>query len=59
MTSAILGFFIGFVFGVGCALAVLYSIFWGGYNTAARESAMAAPPERWLKARAKADKQAG
>jgi hypothetical protein len=53
-SSAILGFFIGFVFGVGCALAVMYSIFLGGYRAAIRESLMDTPPERFVQARAKA-----
>jgi len=51
VTSALLGFFLGFTFGVGCALAVMYSIYMGGYRTAVRESVMAAPPERLVQAR--------
>lgn len=54
ISSAILGFFLGFAFGVGCALAVMYSIYMGGYRTAVRESVMAPPPERLLQAQAKA-----
>lgn len=42
-----IGFFLGFAFGVGCALAVMYSIFMGGYRAAVRESRMADPPERY------------
>ena len=30
--SIVIGFFIGCVFGVGCALAVMYSIYIGGYR---------------------------
>ena len=52
---AILGFFLGFGFGVGCALAVMYSIYLGGYRAAIRDSRLANPPERYLKAVEKAD----
>jgi hypothetical protein len=59
VTSALLGFFLGFAFGVGCALAVMYSIYMGGYRAAVRESVMTTPPERLVQARAKAlEKQA-
>ena len=29
--SAAIGCFLGFLFGVGCSLAVMYSIYMGGY----------------------------
>ena len=45
-----IGFFLGFAFGVGCALAVMYSIFMGGYRAAVRDARMAEPPERYRKA---------
>ncbi len=48
--SAAVGFFLGFAFGVGCALAVMYSIYMGGYRAAAKDSCMAEPPARWTKA---------
>jgi hypothetical protein len=48
--AAAVGFFLGFAFGVGCALAVMYSIYMGGYRAAAKDSRMAEPPERWTKA---------
>jgi hypothetical protein len=54
VTSALLGFFLGFAFGVGCALAVMYSIYMGGYRAAVRESVMTTPPERLVQARVKA-----
>ena len=44
------GFFLGFGFGVGCALAVMYSIYMGGYRAAVRDSQLATPPERYRKA---------
>jgi hypothetical protein len=49
----LLGFFLGFAFGVGCALAVMYSIYAGGYRAAVKDSLLDPPPERWLAARAK------
>ena len=47
---AVFGFFFGFAFGVGCALAVMYSIYLGGYRAAIRDSQLADPPERYRKA---------
>lgn len=47
--TASIGFFLGFAFGVGCALAVMYSIYMGGYRAAIRDSQLPAPPERYKK----------
>ncbi len=47
---AILGFLLGFGFGVGCALAVMYSIYLGGYRAAIRDSQLPTPPESYRKA---------
>jgi hypothetical protein len=52
--SWMLGFFLGFTFGVGCALAVMYSIYLGGYRAAVRDSLLPSPPKRLQEARAKA-----
>jgi hypothetical protein len=54
LTATLIGFFLGFVFGVGCALAVMYSIYAGGYRAAVRDAVLPIPPERLLKAREKA-----
>lgn len=54
--AAIMGFFFGFSFGVGCALAVMYSIYLGGYRAALRDSALPTPPERLTKTLAKLDR---
>jgi ABC-type nitrate/sulfonate/bicarbonate transport system permease component len=51
--SALIGFFLGFAFGVGCALAVMYSIYMGGYRAAVADMAQLIPPERLVKAQAK------
>jgi hypothetical protein len=48
--SAGVGYFLGFAFGVGCALAVMYSIYMGGYRAAIRDSRLAEPPERYRNA---------
>ena len=48
--SAMIAVFFGFVFGVGCALAVMYSIFSGGYRAAIKDSQLLDPPERYRKA---------
>jgi hypothetical protein len=50
---AIFGFFFGFAFGVGCALAVMYSIYLGGYRAAIRDSQLPDPPEAYRKALSK------
>lgn len=44
--SLAFGWFFGFGLGVGCALAVMYSVFMGGYRAALRDSRMASPPKR-------------
>jgi hypothetical protein len=49
--GAIIGFFLGFVFGVGCALAVMHSIYMGGYRAAVKDATMSAPPERLVRER--------
>jgi hypothetical protein len=51
--GAIIGFFLGFAFGVGCALAVMHSIYMGGYRAAVKDATMSAPPERLVRERAK------
>ena len=51
--SAAIGLFLGFVFGVGCALAVMYSIYMGGYRAAIADSQLDPPPERLTRAIAK------
>jgi hypothetical protein len=52
-SSALLGAFLGFAFGVGCALAVMYSIFMGGYRAAIKDAHLPTPPQRLLDAQAK------
>lgn len=56
--TALIGFFLGFVFGVGCALAVMYSIYFGGYRAAIRDSLLPDPPQRFHDARERATRHA-
>jgi hypothetical protein len=43
-----MGFFMGFGFGVGCAPAVMYSIYTGGYRKAMEDSLREEKSERYL-----------
>ncbi len=54
-SGAMIGFFLGFAFGVGCALAVMYSIYMGGYRAAVKEMRAGEPTERLKQALAKAE----
>jgi hypothetical protein len=45
--SALFGLILGFMFGVGCAFAVLYTIYMGGYRKALSESLLADKPARY------------
>jgi hypothetical protein len=53
LASVAIGCFLGFMFGVGCALAVMYSIYMGGYRAAVKDSQLNPPPERLTRALAK------
>jgi hypothetical protein len=48
--NILLGYCIGCMFGVGCAFAVLYTIYLGGYRKAVRDSILDEKPARFLKA---------
>jgi len=50
---SLIGACFGFMFGVGCALAVMYSIYMGGYRAAVKDSRLDPAPERWTRALAK------
>ncbi|HTH54322.1 MAG TPA: hypothetical protein VL495_10245 [Edaphobacter sp.] len=45
--SVSVGLFIGFCMGVGCALAVMYSIYMHGYRAAIRDAHVTETPERY------------
>ncbi len=57
--SAVIGFFLGFAFGVGCALAVMYSIYMGGYRAALKDSLLPTPPQRFVEGLRKSSGQPG
>ena len=52
-SGSIIGFFLGFAFGVGCALTVMYAIYLGGYRAAIRDASQSPQPERYRTAMAK------
>ena len=61
--AALIGLVCGFFWGIGCSLAVLYSIYLGGYRKGVEDSLADAKPGRYQRAlekiesrRAKADK---
>ena len=57
--GAIMGLFLGFALGVGCALAVMFSIYMGGYRKAVEESLLAEKPKRFVRAAGKAATRGG
>lgn len=48
--AVILGLCFGFMFGIGCSLAVMYSIYLGGYRKAVEESIAPVRPRRFTQA---------
>ena len=44
---SLMGFCLGFLLGVGCALAVMYSIYKGGYRAALKDMLLSPRPKRW------------
>jgi hypothetical protein len=48
--AVVLGLCFGFMFGIGCSLAVMYSIYLGGYRKAVEESLAEEKPKRWNEA---------
>lgn len=50
LVNILMGYFIGCMFGVGCALAVLHTIYLGGYRQAVRDAMSDEKPPRFLKA---------
>lgn len=45
--AALIGLCIGFLWGIGCSLAILYSIFLGGYRKAVEDSLAPTKSKRW------------
>jgi lipoate-protein ligase B len=55
--NIMLGYFFGFALGVGCALAVFYAIYSGGYRKAVEHSLQQQKPKRYLEEMAAALKR--
>jgi len=51
--AALFGLILGFMFGVGCAAAVIYTVYMGGYKRAIQDSLSPDRSVRYLKALAK------
>lgn len=47
---AIIGLCVGFLWGIGCSLAILYSIYLGGYRKAVEDSLASEKPQRFKEA---------
>jgi hypothetical protein len=56
--NIMLGYFFGFMLGVGCALAVFYAIYTGGYRKAVEHSLLPQKPKRYLEEMAAAVRRA-
>jgi len=48
--AALIGLCIGFMWGIGCSLAILYSIYLGGYRKGVEESLVETKSKRYLDA---------
>jgi hypothetical protein len=49
-SAAVFGACLGFLWGIGCSLAVMYSIYLAGYRKAIKESLAKEPPVRYQEA---------
>jgi hypothetical protein len=45
--AAVIGLCVGFFWGTGCSLAILYSIYLGGYRKAVKDSLEEVKSKRW------------
>ena len=48
--AALIGLACGFFWGIGCSLAILYSIYLGGYRKGLEDSLAETKPERYRRA---------
>jgi hypothetical protein len=55
--NIMIGYFFGFALGVGCALAVFYAIYTGGYRRAVEHSLLDEKPVRYREALAAAQRR--
>lgn len=49
-SAAAIGLACGFLWGIGCSLAILYSIYLGGYRKGVEDSLAEVKPERYRRA---------
>ena len=47
---AVVGLCVGFLWGIGCSLAILYSIYLGGYRKGVEESMEEVKSDRFMRA---------
>jgi hypothetical protein len=48
--AALIGLACGFLWGIGCSLAILYSIYLGGYRKGVQDSLAEVKPDRYRRA---------
>jgi hypothetical protein len=48
--AALLGLCVGFLWGIGCSLAILYSIYLGGYRKGVEDALQPQKPKRYIEA---------
>ena len=56
-SAALVGLCIGFLWGIGCSLAILYSIYLGGYRKAVEDSVLPEKSKRWRETVKKVEKR--
>jgi hypothetical protein len=47
-SSVMLGLCLGFLWGIGCSLVIVYSVYLAGYRKAVKESLKPVQPQRYL-----------
>jgi hypothetical protein len=55
--AAIIGLCLGFLWGIGCSLAILYAIYLGGYRKAVEDSLLEGKSKRWRETVKKIDQR--
>jgi hypothetical protein len=55
--AALIGLCVGFLWGIGCSLAILYSIYLGGYRKAIKDSLATEKSPRYLETLRKIEKR--
>ena len=56
--AAIVGLCVGFLWGIGCSLAILYSIYLGGYRKAVQDFLLPEKSKRWRETLKKVEERA-